>query len=120
MSTTRELLMGYGEEKKCIKPKAGFVDQDFGKSCTARHIVVELEHSKTHHTKKDENYMTHFEKFVTEGNEKADELAKAGAMLDEGFMAEVRANTVQQERGSLRGLAVRSELSLLSGRMEGL
>ena len=34
-----------------------------------------------------------FEKFVTEGNEKADELAKAGAMLDEGFMAEARAKT---------------------------
>ena len=29
--------------------------------------------------------MSQFEKFVTEGNEKADELAKAGAMLDEGF-----------------------------------
>ena len=31
--------------------------------------------------------MTQFERFITEGNEKADELAKAGAMLDEGFMA---------------------------------
>ena len=27
----------------------------------------------------------------------ADELAKAGAMLDEGFMAEARAETMQQE-----------------------
>ena len=35
---------------------------------------------------------------VTEGNEKADYLAKAGAMLDEGFMAEARAETTQQER----------------------
>ena len=42
--------------------------------------------------------MSHFEKFVTEGNEKADELAKVGAMLDEGFRAEVRAKTVQQVR----------------------
>ena len=32
--------------------------------------------------------MTQFERFVTEGAEKADELAKAGAILDEGFMAE--------------------------------
>ena len=40
--------------------------------------------------------MSHFEKFVTECNEKADELAKAGAMLDEGFMA--KAETTQQER----------------------
>ena len=36
--------------------------------------------------------------FVTESNEKADDLAKAGAMLDEGFMAEARAKTMQQER----------------------
>ena len=42
--------------------------------------------------------MTKLERFVTEGNEKADELAKAGAMLDEGFMAEARAETVKQER----------------------
>ena len=41
--------------------------------------------------------MSHFVKFVAEGNEKADELAKAGAMLDEGFVAEARAETVQQE-----------------------
>ena len=32
--------------------------------------------------------MTQFVRFVTEGNEKADELAKAGAMMDEGFMAQ--------------------------------
>ena len=42
--------------------------------------------------------MSHFEKFVTEGNEKADELAKAGAMLEQGYMAEAREETVQQER----------------------
>ena len=41
--------------------------------------------------------MSHFEKFITDGNEKADELAKTGAMLDEGFMAETRAKTVKQE-----------------------
>ena len=33
-----------------------------------------------------------------EGNEKADERAKEGAMLDKGFMAEARAKTMQQER----------------------
>ena len=42
--------------------------------------------------------MTKIERFVTEGNEKADELAKAGAMVDEGFMAEARAETMKQER----------------------
>ena len=40
--------------------------------------------------------MSHFEKFVTEGNEKADVLAKEGELL--GFMAEARAETMQQER----------------------
>ena len=37
---------------------------------------------------KEQKEMSHFEKFVTEGNEKADELAKEGALLDEGFMTE--------------------------------
>ena len=42
--------------------------------------------------------MTQFERFVTEGNEKADGLAKAGAMLDEGCMAEVKADSIKQGR----------------------
>ena len=42
--------------------------------------------------------MSQFERFVTEGSEKADDSAKAGAMLDEGFIAEARAETMQQER----------------------
>ena len=43
--------------------------------------------------------MSQFERFVADGNENADELAKEGAMLDEGgFMAKMRAKTVQQER----------------------
>ena len=42
--------------------------------------------------------MSPFEKYVTDGNEKADELAKEGATRDEGFMARTRAKTVQQER----------------------
>ena len=60
--------------------------------------MVEVEHVKAHRTKKDKKQMSHFEKSVTESNEKADELAKAGAMLDEGFMAKVKAKTVQQVR----------------------
>ena len=70
-----------------------------GKSLlAAREIVVEVEHVKAHRTKKDKKDMSHFERCVTEGNEKADELAKAVAMLDEGFMAEAREKTMQQER----------------------
>ena len=59
---------------------------------------MEVERVKARRMEKDQNEMTHFEKFVTEGNEKADELAKEGAMLDEGCMAEARAKTMQQER----------------------
>ena len=43
--------------------------------------------------------MLHFDKFVTEGNEMADELAKTGAILDEDYAAGVR--------GGVCSLAVR-------------
>ena len=62
-----------------------------------RGVLVEVDHVKgTARRKKKE--MSQFEMLVTEGYEKVDELAKAGAMLDEGFMAETRAETMQQER----------------------
>ena len=78
-----------------------FCGSGFGKNCTfqsQKKMLVEVEHVKAHRTKKDKKDMSHFGKFVTEGNGKADELANAGAMLDEGFMAEARATTVQQVR----------------------
>ena len=64
-----------------------------------RGILVEVEHVRAHRTTIEKEKMTQFERFVAEGNEKADELAKAEAMLDEGFMAEASAETMQQERG---------------------
>ena len=90
-------------ERKCIDPNAGDADLwikiwEELHLLVSKEISVEVEHVRAQSTKKDKKEMSHFEKFVTEGNEKADELAKAGAMVDEGFMAEVRANTVQQER----------------------
>ena len=96
--------MGDGEEKgnASIRKLAMLTcGPKFGKSfifSTSKEILVEVEHVKAHRTKKDKKEMSQFEKFVADGNEKADELAKAGAMLDEGFMAQVRAKTVQQER----------------------
>ena len=61
--------------------------------------MVEVEHVKAHRTTKEKKDVSHFQKFVTEGNEQADELAKKGAaMSDEGFVAEARAKTMQQER----------------------
>ena len=96
--------MGCGEERgKCIDPKDGDADlwikiwEELHR-LAARDIVVEVEHVKAHRTKKDKKETSHFERFVTEGNEKVDELAKAATMLDVGFMAEARAKTMQQER----------------------
>ena len=42
--------------------------------------------------------MSPFEKFITERNEKADELAKVEAMMDGGAMAQIRASTVHGKR----------------------
>ena len=63
-----------------------------------RGILVEVAHVKAHRTKKEKEKMTTFDRFVTKGNEKAGVLAKAGAMLDEGFMEEARTETVKQGR----------------------
>ena len=41
--------------------------------------------------------MSPFERFINEGNEKADELAKEGTMLDGGDMAQVRASTASRK-----------------------
>ena len=106
-------------ERKCIKPRAGDADLwiRIGEELhglAERGIMVEVEHVKAHRTKKEKKHMSQFERFVTEGNEKADELAKAGAMLDEGFMAEARAETMQQERerGGVCSIAVCGQLPL--------
>ena len=54
--------------------------------------------NKAHRYKKEMQQMSLFERFIAEGNEKAEEIAKEGAMLDGGNMAQVRVSTVQQER----------------------
>ena len=83
---------------------------------------MEVAHVKAHRTKKEKENMTKIERFITEGNEKADELAKAGAMLDEGFMAEARAETVKKERERVGvcSFAICGQLLLFSGGMERL
>ena len=80
-------------KRECIKPEAGDADLwikvwEEMHLVAAREIVVEVEHVKAHRTKMDKKEMSHFDRFVTDGNEKADELAKEGAMWDEGFMAQ--------------------------------
>ena len=68
-------------ERKCIHPKVGdadFVDQIWEEMqlVSLKEILVEVEHVKGAQLREGQNEMTHFEKFVTDGNEKADELAK--------------------------------------------
>ena len=63
----------------------------------SKDLLTKVEHVKAHRTEKDKKDTSHFEKFVTDCNEKAVELAKEGAMLDGGFMAQTRAKTVQHE-----------------------
>ena len=97
-------MTGFGEEKEsAIKPRADDADVwikiwEELHYLAERGILVEVEHVKAHRTTKEKKEMSHLEKFVTEGNEKADEMAKAGAMLDRGFMAEARAKTVQERQ----------------------
>ena len=87
--------MGYGEEQENVLIRKIWEELHL---LMSKIILVEVEHVKAQHTKKDKREMLQSEKFVTEGNDKGDELAKAGAMLDQGFMALARAKRVQQER----------------------
>ena len=67
-------------------------------------------------------HMSPFEKFITEGNEKAVELAKEGAMWDAESTVQARASTIERERerdGVCR-LTVCGQLSLFGGGTERL
>ena len=90
-------------EMKCIGPRAKGADLwiwilEEVRRVHQEGVLLEVEHVKAHRSKKEKQEMTLFEGFVTEGNERADELAKDGAMLDGGEMAQKRASTVQQRR----------------------
>ena len=71
----------------CPMPRAEKKNTDWEELqlLTSREIPVEVEHVKAHRTKKDKKEMS------TSSDEKADELAKVGAMLEEGFMTDARA-----------------------------
>ena len=104
MSTTKEFLMGHGEEEenasnqKLERPICG---SRSGKNCTGwPQEIWRWKRSMSRHTarRKTRKRCRALKKFVTGGNEKADELAKELAMLDKGFMTEARAKTMQLER----------------------
>ena len=92
-------------EMKFIDPKAGDADlwikiSEELHSLISRETLVEVEHVKAHRTEKDKKEMSRFERFVTDGNENADELAKEGAMKDEGFRA------ITQQTGERRSACI--------------
>ena len=75
-------------EMKCIGPRAKNADLwiwiwEKVRRIHQEGVLLEVEHVKAHRSKKEVQEMKLFERFVTEGNERADELAKDGAMLDE-------------------------------------
>ena len=59
---------------------------------------LEVRHVTAHLCKKERQEMSLFERFVSERNEKADELAKDEAMLDRSEMSQIRASTVELRR----------------------
>ena len=63
--------------------------------------------------------MSLFENFIIERNEKADEVAKDGSMMDGGGVEQNRTSTMQQtNRESVRNAVTHSQLSLSGGRVE--
>ena len=98
MSIIKEFIDGVWKgEMKCTGPKAGESDlwKNVGRIVLFNwtDICRSGTHVKAHRTEKDKKNVSHFEKFVTEGCEKADELAKEGAMCDQGYVAQARAGT---------------------------
>ena len=62
---------------------------------------------KAHRTKNEKQVMSLSEKFVTEGHEKADELAKDGAMFHGGDGPDQDKHSPATKRGGSRGIAAR-------------
>ena len=79
MSTTKELLTVFGEEKENVIPKLAMLicESRFGKrytfQCQKKYWWKWSMHVKAHRTKKDKKEMKQFEKFVADDNEKTDE-----------------------------------------------
>ena len=81
-------------ENKCIGLKAKDADMWIANKLRSKEVLIEVEHVRAHRTEKERQRMSLLEKFITEGNDKADELAKKEA------------------------IAVCSQFSLLGGGME--
>ena len=67
----------------------GFGEGENGRTCTELHqerTFPEVEHLKAHRSKKQKQEVTLFERKITDGTDRADELAKDAAVLDGGEM----------------------------------
>ena len=106
--------MDHGE-KECIKPRAGDADLwvKNGESCVSwleEASLVDVAHVKAHRTKNEKEKMTKIERFVTEGHEKADELAKSRSNAGRRFYSRSeRCYYEAGERGRVLILAICSE-----------
>ena len=90
-------------EMKCIGPKAKDADLwlciwEEVRRIHQEGVLLEVEHVKAHRSKKDVQEIKLFEQFATEGHDRAEELTKDGAMLDEAKWLRKMASTLQQRR----------------------
>ena len=119
--------MYYDKERKSIsslEQEMQTCGHNFGKNYMIWQrggILVEVEHVKAHRTKKEEEKVTQLGMFVTEGNEKAAELARSRSNV--GRRIHGRSESRNYAAGMREGvcsLAVCGQLSLLGGRTERL
>ena len=88
---------------KCVVPKPK--DEDVELLIWEVHRIhqegtfLEVKRVNAHSSKKAKQEMSLSERFATEGNEKADELVKVGAMLDGGEVTQLRASTTVRRKG---------------------
>ena len=78
-----------------------------GAQNASRRNATGVEFVMTHRSKKEKQEMSLFERVVTEGHERADELAKDGAMPDGETVAQIRGqHSSAEKRGGVHGFAV--------------
>ena len=111
-------------KKECIKPRAGDADL-WIKTWEELHELVKKMHpggsGTCEGTPHKEGTMTQLERFVTEGNKKADDLAKAGSNAGRRNCGRSESiNCEAGERGGVCSFAVCGQLPLLGRGMERL
>ena len=83
-------------------------------------VRLEVEHVKAHRSKKEKQEMKVFERFVTEGNERSDELAKDSNAGRRRNGSEKGQHRSTEKGGGLSGIALLGQLALFGGGMERL